>query len=70
MEWNYDWYDSQAHLNWRLFQSNPFSLIKKEKVIRGASYATHRLDRRISKRRHKNPEHYALDLGFRCVHNL
>ena len=70
MEWNYDWYDSQAHLNWKLFESKPFSLIKKEKVIRGASYATHRLDRRISKRRHKNPEHYALDLGFRCVHNL
>ena len=70
MEWNYDWYDAQAHLNSKIFNANPYGLIKKEKVIRGASYATHRLDRRISKRRHKNPEHYALDLGFRCVQNF
>ena len=70
MEWNYDWYDSKAHLNSRIFHSGPYNLIKKEKLIRGASYATHRLDRRIAKRRHKNPEHYALDLGFRCVQNL
>ena len=70
MEWNYDWYDSKAHLNVRVFNSDPYELIKKEKLIRGASYATHRLDRRISKRRHKSPEHYALDLGFRCVQNL
>ena len=53
MEWNYDWYDAQAH-EFKVFNANPYGLIKK-KVIRGASYATHRLDRRISKRRHKNP---------------
>ena len=50
MEWNYDWYDAQAHLNSKIFNANPYGLIKKEKVIRGASYATHRLDRRISKK--------------------
>ena len=70
MEWNYDWYDPKAHLNSKVLHSDPYSLIKKEKLIRGASYATHRIDRRISKRRHKNPEHYALDLGFRCVQNF
>lgn len=71
MEWNEDWYDNRVHHRANgIFATKPYNLIKKEKVIKGASFASHRLDRRIAKRRHKSPEHYSLDLGFRCVQNL
>ena len=33
MEWNYDWYDSKAHLNSKIFNVNPYNLIKKEKLL-------------------------------------
>lgn len=71
MEWNEDWYDPNVHQSsTSIFDIKPYNLIKSSKVIRGASYASHRLDRRLSKRRHKSPEHFSLDLGFRCVQNL
>ena len=71
MEWNEDWYDPNVHQSsTSIFDTKPYNLIKSSKVIRGASYASHRLDRRLSKRRHKSPEHFSLDLGFRCVQNL
>ena len=68
-EWTLDWYDPQTYAQIRFFNPKPSSLIREEKVIRGGSFASHRLDNRLSKRRHKHPHHFALDLGFRCVKN-
>jgi formylglycine-generating enzyme required for sulfatase activity len=68
-EWTLDWFDPDAYSKYAYFNPRPTSLIRKEKVIRGGSFAPHRLDHRLSKRRHKQPLHFAMDLGFRCVKN-
>lgn len=70
MEWTRDWYDPEAYQNHMLINPKPTALYGREKVIRGASYAAHRMDRRLSKRRHKHPEHFSMDLGFRCVQEI
>ena len=70
MEWTSDWYDPELYSEGFILNPRSSNLIREEKTIKGTSFATHRLDQRPSKRRHKRPSHYAIDLGFRCVKSL
>jgi len=70
MEWTADWFDPELYSSGFIINPKPAKLVRKKKTIKGSSYSEHRLDQRNSKRRHKRPSHYAVDLGFRCVKNL
>jgi iron(II)-dependent oxidoreductase len=69
-EWMKDWYDPEAYRKYQFITPTAYPMEKEEKVVRGASFATHRLDQRIQKRRARNPLSYAMDVGFRCVKNI
>lgn len=69
-EWSRDWYDPKLYEQFMLIAPRATSIHKELKSVRGSSFASHRLDNRLQKRRSMNPQAFAADVGFRCVQEL
>jgi formylglycine-generating enzyme required for sulfatase activity len=69
-EWSRDWYDPDLYQRFMMTAPRATSIHKELKSVRGPSFASHRLDNRLQKRRAMNPQAFANDVGFRCVQEL